>query len=142
MNAPAEVLPPIRAVLDSSAIQSYGRGHVHVGEIITEIDDERAALAIPATALLDAYASFATARLATARLRVLVDLPGTALLDLDEDAAASIAPFVPRAGDNLARSHAVWAAREYSAVYLTCEAAETAGLVDEDRVITISREDA
>ena len=141
MTADAEVLPPIRAVLDSSAIQSYGRGHVHVGEIITEIENEQAAIAIPATALADAYASFVKDRLATARLRVLVDLPGTAMLDLDEDAAVSIAPIVPRADDNLARSHAVWAAREYSAVYLTCEAAKAAGLVDEDRMIEISRED-
>jgi hypothetical protein len=115
---------------------------VHVGELITEIDNERAAIGIPATALLDAHASFLADKLATARLDVLVGLPGTAMLDLDADAAAAVAPIVRLAGGDLSRSHAVWAAREYSAVYLTSEVEQTGRLVDEDRMIAISPEDA
>jgi hypothetical protein len=141
MNYPTK-MPPIRAVLDRSAIESYGRGHMHVGELITEIDNERAAIGIPATALLEAHAGFLADKLATARLAVLTGLPGTAMLNLDADAAEAIAPIVPHAGGDLARSHAVWAAREYSAVYLTSELDKTARLVDEDRVIAISPEEA
>jgi hypothetical protein len=57
MSAPAEHGPEIRAVLDRSALQSYARGHVHVGELLIDIADEKASIAIPAAALADAHAA-------------------------------------------------------------------------------------
>ena len=137
-----DVLPDIRAVLDRSAIQSYARGHIHVGEVITEVADEHAHVGIPATALLDAYARCLGDKVARARLNVLVQLPGTTMLDLDAEAAGHIADTVPFTGGDLARSHAIWASLEHTAVYLTAEPDESARLVADDRIIVIPAEDA
>jgi len=137
-----DVLPDIRAVLDRSAIQSYARGHIHVGEIITEVADEHAYVGVPATALLDAYTHCLGDKVARARLTVLAQLPGTQMLDLGAEAAARIADIVPFTDDDLARSHAIWASLEHTAVYLTAEPEEAGRLVAEDRIIVIPAEDA
>lgn len=70
----------IRAVLDSSAILSYSRAHVHVGELLVDIADEGAYVGLPTVALLDAYAQIRTDQPASARLGVLATLPGVAVL--------------------------------------------------------------
>ncbi|MGA5302951.1 hypothetical protein ACPCHT_23680 [Nucisporomicrobium flavum] len=132
----------IRAVLDSSAIRSYARGHIHVGEVITEVADESAYVGIPTTALLDAYAHCLGDKIARARLGVLIHLPGTQVLALDADAALHTAETVPFAHGDLSRAHAVWATLEHTAVYLTAEPDESARLVAEDRIIVVPGEDA
>jgi hypothetical protein len=142
MTSPAEAISPIRGVLDRSAIQSYGRGHVHVGEVMSEVDRERAFIAIPAAALCEAHAGFTEDAVATARLGVLINLPGAKVLDLDAAAAIAVAAILHLAGGDLSRSHAVWAALEHSAVYLTAEPDVSARLVAEDRIIEIPTEDA
>ncbi|MEV4638572.1 hypothetical protein AB0J80_14590 [Actinoplanes sp. NPDC049548] len=135
-------LPEIRAVLDRSAIQSYAHGHVHVGEVITEVADERAAVGIPATALLDAHARCVGDKVARARLDVLIHLPGTQMLDLTAESAGPIADTVAFTGGDLARSHAVWASLTHAAVYLTAEPQESARLIADDRIIVVPAEDA
>lgn len=135
------VSPDVRAVLDRSAIQSYARGHIHVGEVITEVADDHAYVGIPATALLDARVRCLDDKIARARLDVLVHLPGTQMLDLDAEAAGRIADVVPFTGGDLARSHAVWASLEHAAVYLTTEPDDSAYLVAEDRILVIPAED-
>ncbi|MEV4707708.1 hypothetical protein [Actinoplanes sp. NPDC049316] len=137
-----DLLPDIRAVLDSSAIRSYARGHIHVGEVITEVADDSAYVGIPATALLDAHAQCLGDKVARARLGVLVHLPGTQVLALDADAAAHVAETVPFSHGDLSRSHAVWASLEHAAVYLTAEPQESARLIAKDRIIVIPADDA
>jgi hypothetical protein len=133
---------PIRAILDSSAVQSYGRGHIHVGEVISEIAKDKARVGIPAVALLDASAEFLTDGVARARLGVLTALPNATVLDLDTDAAVAVADVVPYAGDDLARAHAAWAALEHSALLLTTELGKSVQAVAEDRILVIPTEDA
>ncbi|OJF13702.1 hypothetical protein [Couchioplanes caeruleus] len=134
--------PEIRAVLDRSAIQSYAQGHVHVGEVITEIAGERAYVGIPATALLDAHARCGDDKVARARLDVLVHLPGARTLDLTAETAGRVAGTVAFTGGDLARSHAIWAALEHSAAYLTAEPQESTRLVADDRIIIVPAGDA
>jgi hypothetical protein len=45
---------PIRLLLDASAIVAFTRGSIHVGEVIAEIDDEQAAVGLPAYCLVEA----------------------------------------------------------------------------------------
>lgn len=45
--------PPIRLVLDETAVVAYGRGNVAVGEIIAEIADEDARIAVPDLCLVE-----------------------------------------------------------------------------------------
>jgi hypothetical protein len=60
----------IHAVLDASALLSYARGHVHVGELLIDIQ-ARARLGVPAT------------------------LPGVAILELSVEQSAEVARHVP-----------------------------------------------
>ena len=132
----------VRGVLDSTAIQSYGRGHIHVGEVMSEISTEHAYVGVPATALLDAHARFLDDAVARARLELLVQLPGTRMIDLDADTAGPVAHVVPYAGDDLARAHAAWAALYHSAVLFTTEPDKARPAMDENRIIAIPTEDA
>ncbi|MFI7600786.1 hypothetical protein [Actinoplanes sp. NPDC049681] len=134
--------PEIRAVLDCSAVQSYAHGLVHVGEVITEVGDERAFVGIPATALLEAHGRCLDDKVARARLDVLVHLPATQVLDLTAESTGSIAETLPLTDGDLARSHAVWASLTHSAAYLTAEPRESARLIPEDRLIVVPNEDA
>ncbi|MEH1124223.1 hypothetical protein [Micromonospora sp. CPCC 206061] len=45
--------PPVRLVLDATAVAAYGRGNVAVGEIIAEVADEDAAIAVPDICLIE-----------------------------------------------------------------------------------------
>ncbi|MFG3688498.1 hypothetical protein [Micromonospora sp. NPDC047740] len=110
----------IRAILDASAILSYSRGHVHVGELLVDIADEGAYLGLPTVALLEAYAQTSD-RPAAARLGVLATLPGVAVLPLSAPDAAQAATTVRLTKGDLARAHAVWAALRHDAYLLTCE---------------------
>jgi hypothetical protein len=121
----------IRAVLETSAVLSYARGHVHVGELLVDIADEGAHMGLPAVALLDAHTRLLSDAQSRARLGVLAALPGIAVLALGADEASEVAATVPGAGHDLARAHAVWAALVHGAYYVTCEAAPPAVPVDQ-----------
>jgi hypothetical protein len=119
----------IRAVLETSAVLSYARGHVHVGELIVDIMEEGAYVGLPTVALLDAYSRLAKdEHEARARIGVLVATPGIVVLPLGPAEAAAVAEAVPRfaadgqpvANFDLVRAYATWAARS-DAYYLTCE---------------------
>ncbi|MCW3818215.1 hypothetical protein ONA91_27565 [Micromonospora sp. DR5-3] len=110
----------IRAILDTSAMLSYSRGHVHVGELLVDIADEGAYVGLPTVALLEAYAQTSD-RPAAARLGVLATLPGVTVLPLSAPDAAQAATTVRLTKGDLARAHAVWAALKHDAYYLTCE---------------------
>jgi hypothetical protein len=142
MTNPSNTEPQIRAVLDSSGIRSYAVGHVHVGEMMGEVLEERGHMGVPATALLDAHVRFLDDKLATARLGILAALPVVQILDLDATSAAAVADVVPFAEGDLARAHAIWAALEHSAMFLTTEPDQAARVVAEDRTIVIPAEDA
>jgi hypothetical protein len=121
--------PDVRAVLDVSAMLSYAREHVHVGELLTMLGDENGVAALPATALLDTYARLADDPIGSARLRVLTTLPTTVVADLDALRARDSAQVVPLVKGDLARAHAVWSALEHEAYLFTTEPERTPAIV-------------
>jgi hypothetical protein len=142
MTTPVHDPMQIQAVLDRSAMESYARGHIHVGELLVDIADEGAHVGIPATALLEAHARALHDEHARALLRLLATLEGVTVLDLDAGAAATLAGSVPLAKGDMARAHAVWAANKHRAHYLTTEPTEAAGLVPADHIHVIPTDDA
>jgi len=130
----------IRAVLDTSAVLSYTRGHVHIGELLVDIADEGAYVGLPTVVLLDAHARLLGDGAGRARLDVLVALPGIAVLTLGADEATGAAANVPGVDHDLARAHAVWAALYHGAYYLTTGPAPKA--LPEDQVHEIPTDDA
>lgn len=132
----------IRAVLDSSAVLSYVRGHVHVGELLIEIADEGAHMGLPALALLDAYTRVGADDPARARLDLLVALPAIAVLPLGSAEAAGVSTIVPLVKGDLPRAHAVWAALRLGAYYVTVEPPLAPTNMTDDRLHVIPAEDA
>jgi len=132
----------IHAVLDRSALLSYARGHVHIGELLIDVADEEANLAIPAVTLADAHASLLEDEHARALLRLLVTLPGTAVLRLDAATADAMAPTCVQTGGDTSKAHAVWAANHLGALYLTTEPDTVASLVPPDYILPIPAKDA
>lgn len=137
MSQPQE----IRAVLDRSAIRSYTLGHLHIGELLVDIANENACLAVPAVTLADASAEVANDEHARALLRLLVTLPGTTVLALDAEAALAMAGTVVQTAGDLSRAHAVWAANKHNAYYLTTEPKTVTSLVPPDNVHPIPADD-
>jgi hypothetical protein len=133
----------IRAVLDHTALQSYARGHVHVGELFREVTDEdNAVVAIPSVALLEAYARSIDDPQAKALLNYMVTLPGAMVLDLDTTTAAQAAGYVRTMRGNLARGHALWAILTYEALGFTTEPEAYPEQVLEDQVVAIPTKNA
>lgn len=131
----------IRAVLDASAMLSYARGHVHVGELLVMVADEDAYAGLPAVALLDAHTRVTDAP-ARARLGVLVTLPSVAVLPLGAHEAADVATVVGLVKGDLGRAHTVWAALDHGAYYLTAEPHLAPSVIPEDLVHPIPADDA
>ena len=131
----------IRAILDSSAMLSYARGHLHVGELLVEIADEGAYVGLPTVALLDAYTQVNADRPAHARLGVLATLPGVEVLPLTSGEAAEVATTTRLVKGDLARAHAVWAALEHDAYYLTSEPQLTPAVIAPDLIHEIPVDD-
>lgn len=131
----------IQAVLDRSALQSYAHGHIHVGELLIDVADEGASIAVPTVALMDAYARSLGDKRATALLNLIITLPGIAVLDLVAKTAQGSAEEVPCADGDLSRSHAVWAAKAHNAYYLTTEPAEVAELLPPGQIHVIPDKD-
>jgi hypothetical protein len=131
-----------RAVLDSSGMLSYARGHVHVGELLIEVADEGAYTGLPTVALLDAYTQVGTDLAARARLGVLATLPGVKVLLLGPAEAGEVAATVRLVKGDLARAHAVWAALKHRAYYLTCEPHLTPSVLDPELVHHIPTDEA
>jgi hypothetical protein len=138
-----ESMPDIRAVFDRSALQSYVRGHVHVGELIREIaDEDNAFVAIPAAALAEAHADNIDNDHARALLGVVTTLPGTKVLNLDREAARSMAGALMLANGDIARAHAVWVANRHHALFFTTEPGEIKSIVPDRNIVLIPTEDA
>jgi hypothetical protein len=138
-----EAAPQIRAVLDHTALQSYARGHVHVGELFGEVTDEdNAFVAIPSVALLEAHARSIDDPQAKALLNYMVTLPGATVLDLDLPTAPEVAGYVRTMRGNLSRAHTAWAAGAYRALCFTTEPDAYPDEVLADQVVAIPTKDA
>ena len=124
----------IRAVLDTTAILSHARGRVHVGELLVDIADEGAYVALPSVALLAAHADVIGDRAARARLGLLCALPAVHPLALDQSDAAEVATLVALADGDLGRAHAAWAALEYAAYFLTTEPDQAPPILTKDQI--------
>ena len=142
MGAP-EARPEIRAVLDHTALQSYARGHVHVGELFGEVTaEDNGVVAIPSVALLEAHAREMDDPQARALLNYMVTLPGAMVLDLDLATAPEAAGYVRTMRGNLARAHTAWAAGAYRALCFTTEPEGYPDQVLADQIVAIPTPDA
>ncbi len=70
---------PIRIILDTSAIIGFCRSSVHVGEVLTEVNDETAAAGLPIVCLAEA----GQRRESNDLLDLLVNHSATVVLGLD-----------------------------------------------------------
>jgi hypothetical protein len=133
--------PAIQAVLDRSALRSYAQGHVHVGELLIDVADEGSSMAIPTVALFDAFAESRGDERAMALLSLLLTLPGIAVINLDAKTALAASAEVSPAKGDLSRSHAVWAAKEHDAYFLTTEPGEVEELLPPAQIHVIPATD-
>lgn len=69
--------PPIRLILDTSAVLAYAHGSDHVGEALQEVADESAVAAVPVVCLAEAYPLLADRE----RWRILAGHPHVIVLD-------------------------------------------------------------
>jgi hypothetical protein len=132
----------IRAVLDASAMLSYARGHVHVGELMTEIGSEDAWVAIPVVSLIDAAARLTGDSPARGRMAILATLPSAIVLSPTWRDALTVSSVVPFTSGDLSRAHAVAVALEHRAYYLTTEPDLAPSVLDKDMVVAIPENDA
>jgi hypothetical protein len=130
--------PEIRAVLDHTALQSYASGQLHVGELLGEVaDQENAFVAIPAVALLEAYARSIDDAEARALLNYLVTLPSAVVLDLGMETVPRAAGHVRTMRGNMPRAHAVWVAMAHEALCVTTEPEAYPDQILADQVVAI-----
>jgi hypothetical protein len=134
--------PTIKAVLDRSALESYTRGHVHVGELVATIADNDDLIAVPSVALLEAHARSIGDKHAQALLELLVTLRGVTVVSLGSPEVAEVAESVEFTDDDLSRAHSVWAALKHEAVYFTTEPEQVDGVLTDYQVIAIPPHDA
>ncbi|MEH1014217.1 hypothetical protein V6U90_14035 [Micromonospora sp. CPCC 206060] len=113
---------------------------MQVGELLVEVADEGAYTGLPTVALLDAYTRVSSGP-ARARLGVLATLPGVAVLPLGSGEAADAAAVASLVKGDLGRAHAVWAALDHSAYYLTSEPHLAPSVIPIDQVHTIPVDD-
>ncbi|GAB1693967.1 hypothetical protein [Krasilnikovia sp. M28-CT-15] len=134
----------IGAILDRSALESYARGHVHVGELIQQVTDENdgSAVGIPSAALVEALARVAHDKTAKDLLKYVTTLGATVVLPLDQTHAAGVAANVPLVRGDLARAHAIWAAQHHETLCFTAEPEAVPEAILTDQIITIPRDDA
>ncbi|BFU42848.1 hypothetical protein [Krasilnikovia sp. MM14-A1004] len=143
MTSESGATPDIRAILDRSALQSYARGHVHVGEVLGEVTAEMdTVIGIPAAALSAAHAAHLDDKDARGLLRLVASLPSTTVLVLDQQAAEDVAGALVVTDGDLSLAQGVWAANDLGALYLTAEPDEVRALVPADNILTIPRDDA
>jgi hypothetical protein len=132
----------IVAVLDRSALQSFSRGHVHVGEMLKEVAHEKdAVVAIPAVALLEARAGAVLDKSAFSLLEYITTLPTVALLPLDRDEALGAESAVLASVGDLARAHAIWAAMAHRVSCYTTEPERFPALMLRNQIVAIPAED-
>jgi hypothetical protein len=142
-DGPVDAEPiEIHAVLDASALLSYARGHVHVGELLIDIADADGYLGLPTLALLAAHVQLLGNEQARARFGVLATLPGVAILELSVEQSAEVARHVPLAAGDLVRAQVTWAVLKHGAYYLTCEPDAVPMEVPHDQVHVIPTDDA
>lgn len=135
--------PVVRAVLDRSALLSYARGHIHVGEAISEIADESGArVGIPSVALLEAHLVIAADKDSRGLLRHLAALPVTTLLTVDEQTASDVADVAVLTRGDLGQAHAAWVTVALNAWCLSATPDQIPSIVQRDVIIPIPLDDA
>lgn len=133
----------IRAILDHSAMLSYAGGHIHVGEVMREIADDREShVGLPVVALLQAHLEAAADKESRLLLRHLTALPYVSVLLIDELKVINIADVAALTGGDLARAHAAWVTLELDALCLTAEPERIPSIIQSEAIIAIPVEDA
>lgn len=110
----------VAVVLDSSALLVHAAGAVAVGEFVSEIADEEGRLVgVPAACVTAAGAAVGD-EWGTPQLVRLISIDTVCVLPLGVDEALLVADHARPDGD-IAMAHAVWAALEWQAYYITAQ---------------------
>jgi hypothetical protein len=123
---------PVRLILDASAIVAFTRGSIHVGEVLAEIDDEGAVVALPFACLVEAVHAVVD----TDRLDLLVAHRATAVKSDDPGLWRALATMYDIVGRADAAAAAL-AAIDHDVEVLTGQPGLYAGLDDGGLVIPI-----
>lgn len=135
--------PPVRVVLDRSAMLSYARGHIHVGEAISEIsEDHEGRIGLPVVAFLQAHVQVAADKDSRLLLRHLATLPSVSVLPIERRSVEGVAEVAGHTGGDLGGAHAAWAAVELDALCLTAEPESLASVLQPEAIIAVPSEDA
>jgi hypothetical protein len=122
---------PVRLVLDTSAVLSFTRGSIHVGEPISEVADEGGVSGLP-TLCLAAAKWMVDDR---DRLQVLTEHPDTVVVPASHDPFAL--GIVETSVGSLDASSAVLTAIDQRAFIMTARPGLYRGLVDSGPIIEI-----
>ena len=124
--------PPVRLVLDTSAILEFARGSVHVGEVLAELTDSQAAAALPVACLAEAV----PLALERERLDALVTHEATVLLTDDAEEWSALGHMCAVTGEFSAASVAL-AAIDFQAWILTARPGLYAQVANGEMVVAI-----
>jgi hypothetical protein len=125
-NAAGEQPRRIRLVFDTSAIIAFTRSSIHVGEVLAEVDDEDAAVALPLACLVEAVHAVTDVE----RLDLLVAHRATVILPDEPATWQALAITYDIVGRTDAASAAL-AAIDHDVDVLTRQIGLYAGLDDE-----------
>lgn len=114
---------PIRLVLDASAVLEYTRGSIHVGEVLTQVEDDNAVAVVPSLSLAAVFRSITDSD----RLDVLFTLPFVAVIGEDGAQWRALAALYDVTG-RLDAAACALAAIDAGAAVLTAQPGLYAGL--------------
>jgi hypothetical protein len=110
----------IAIVLDQSALVTHAQGHVAVGELISEVEDEGRLVAVPAACLTAAGAAVSESdTFGAGQLARLTAAAAVAVLPLAVDNALEVSEYARVARGDIATGHAVFVALEHEAYVAT-----------------------
>lgn len=126
---------PLRVVLDATAVTAFCRGSISVGEVLAEVEDERAAAGLPVLSLAEARRTISD----THRLHVLLELPATRLVGVPGEWWPELAATSDIVG-RLEAAAAITTAITSACVVLTAAPGLYAGFADGGPVIAVDDE--
>lgn len=112
----------VAVILDDSAVTRFAAGHdIAVGELIGEVADERALVAVPVCAVALAWATLSTPEQRSLLTLLVARNPSVLVVPMLADDGRLIGEYSAELGQRLGLAHAVWEAERNQAQLVTAE---------------------